>query len=89
VPKELGIPRDTARLVVMQDHVEGHAAVRMHSLGIDRATLYVNKDPCKGRLGCDRMMPFMLPEGARLTVYSPDGQPRLYAGWSDRKELPR
>jgi hypothetical protein len=73
----------------MQDHVEGHAAALMREHGIRAASLYLNKDPCPGRLGCDRMLPYMLPPGSQLAVYSPDGTPRLYTGLPDAKELPR
>jgi hypothetical protein len=62
------------------EHAEGHAAALMRKRGIRHATLYVNNEPCAGRLGCDRTMPSLLPPGATLTVYGPNGFARRYEG---------
>jgi hypothetical protein len=62
------------------DHAEGHAANQMRLLGIRDATLYVNNEPCGGRLGCDRTLPKILPVGSRLTVYGPNGFRKVYEG---------
>jgi hypothetical protein len=62
------------------DHAEGHAATKMRQLGLREAALYVNQEPCGGRMGCDRTLPKMLPAGSRLTVYGPDGFTRVYQG---------
>ncbi|MGH9153900.1 MAG: DddA-like double-stranded DNA deaminase toxin [Acidimicrobiales bacterium] len=61
-------------------HVEGHAAAVMHQRGIKKATLIIEKMPCKG---CDKStlasgrrrgspnISAMLPKGSRLTVVDP------------------
>jgi hypothetical protein len=50
-------------------HVEGHAAAVMHNRKIKRATLLIEKEPCKA---CDPNIPRMLPIGSRLEVVSPN-----------------
>jgi Double-stranded DNA deaminase toxin A len=49
-------------------HVEGHAASVMHNRRVTRATLLIEKEPCRA---CDPAIPRMLPSGARLEVVSP------------------
>lgn len=61
-------------------HVEAHAAAQMHLTGTKEATLYINRIPCPGRNGCDRLLPRMLPPGAKLTIYGPDGYVRVVYG---------
>ena len=56
-------------------HVESHAAARMrHGEVPGDAVLVINNRPCPGVRGCDRLLPALLPEGARLTVYVTDGK---------------
>ena len=57
--------------------VEVKLAVHMRNEGITNATVVVNNEVCKGPFGCDTLLPKILPEGSRLTVYgtTPDGQP--------------
>lgn len=63
------------------DHAEGHAATALRNTpGIRQATLYVNQEPCGGRMGCDRTLPKLLPAGFRLTVYGPNGFKKVYTG---------
>jgi hypothetical protein len=50
-------------------HVEGHAAAVMHNRKISRASLLIEKGPCRA---CDPAIPRMLPPGSRLEVVSPD-----------------
>jgi hypothetical protein len=51
-------------------HVEGKAAIYMRENGIMEATIYHNNT--NGICGfCDRQVPALLPEGARLTVIPP------------------
>lgn len=61
-------------------HVEGHAAAVMRQNRIKEATLYINRVPCRGRPGCDAMLPRMLPPGARLEVRGPNGFRKVYRG---------
>lgn len=72
-------------------HVEAHASAVMRMSGAEEAVLYINREPCRrkpvegrrNQLGCDAALPFMLPPGAKLTVYGPDGFCKVYRGKSD------
>lgn len=66
-------------------HVEAHAAAAMRLQRVNRATLYINRIPCADAKppGCHLMLPRMLPEGAELTVYGPDGFKWVYRGIPD------
>jgi hypothetical protein len=64
-------------------HVEAHTAARMHQTGARDATLYINREPCPGRNGCARLLERMLPPGAKLTVYGPNGYARVFYGVAD------
>lgn len=63
----------------MRFHVEGHSAALMRFLGLKRATLYINRFPCRYQVGpgrcegCDVLLPKMLPKGAQLTVIVREG----------------
>lgn len=63
---------------VTSEHVEAHAAALLRQPGAPRsATLIVNNNPCVSRgqyVGCDELLPGMLPPGTELTVYVTDGQ---------------
>jgi hypothetical protein len=48
-------------------------AVHMRKNGIRSATLVVNHVPCEGPLGCDALVPVILPTGYTLTVYGTNG----------------
>jgi hypothetical protein len=50
-------------------HVETKLAVHMATTGLTSATVTINHTPCEGDLGCDTLLPQVLPEGATLTVY--------------------
>jgi hypothetical protein len=50
-------------------HVETKLAVHMATTGMMNATVTINHTPCEGDLGCDTLLPQVLPEGATLTVY--------------------
>ena len=68
-------------------HVEAHSAATMRALNLDEATLFINRVPCgpvQGwNLGCENMLPRMLPQGSRLRVIGPDGYDRLFIGLPD------
>ena len=69
------MPSDTPGMrsdMAVRTHVEAQAAALMRDGGIQNATLYVNNTPCPGIMGCDQMLPHMLPEDAELTVYFKD-----------------
>ncbi|MEV7231372.1 DddA-like double-stranded DNA deaminase toxin [Polymorphospora sp. NPDC051019] len=69
-----------ARSWAAETHVEAHAAETMDRFGLREAVLAVNKRPCPGMQGCDRLLPRLLPAGAQLTVYGPDGFRKTYNG---------
>lgn len=58
-------------------HVESHAAAAMRDLGLDEATLFINRLPCgpaQGwNMGCQFMLDRMVPVGSRLRVIGPGG----------------
>jgi hypothetical protein len=64
-------------------HVEAHSAALMRQQGLKDATLYINQVPCTGRNGCDVLLPRLLPEGAQLHVYGPNGFRQTYTGLPD------
>lgn len=68
---------------LVRSHVEGHAAALMRMEGASDATLFINRIPCPGTIGCNAMLPRMLPEGAQLTVYGPDDFMQVYRGLPD------
>lgn len=43
-------------------------------------TLVINNRPCKGRLGCETLLPVLLLEGYSLTVHGPDYRKRFTGG---------
>ncbi|MGH3715068.1 MAG: DddA-like double-stranded DNA deaminase toxin [Micromonosporaceae bacterium] len=58
------------RLTVARAHVEGHAAGIMRERREHRDMhLVITQRPCEGDLGCDAMLPALLPAGSRLTVW--------------------
>lgn len=65
-------------------HVEAHTAayLRLHP-DIRDATLYLNREPCAGPRGCKDNLADMLPEGATLTIYAPNGWAGIYHGQPD------
>lgn len=66
--------------LVIADHVEGHVSARMRREDIPTGTLYINREPCAGQAGCDALLPRLLPPGATLAVYGPDGFSKVYEG---------
>lgn len=69
---DMGVPGTP----VTAAHVEIKIAVHMARSGVRHATLVLNNTPCKGRFGCDTLVPVVLPEGSSLTVHgvAPDGR---------------
>ncbi|MEV0678847.1 DddA-like double-stranded DNA deaminase toxin [Actinosynnema sp. NPDC050436] len=49
--------------------VEMELAADMAANGVRHATVVINNVPYKGRLGCETLVPVLLPEGSTLTVY--------------------
>ncbi|MCP2252376.1 SCP1.201-like deaminase [Prauserella aidingensis] len=78
---ELGIPR---RPVARASDVEMKLAAHMADRGITDATVVINHRPCVGLLGCDTLVPILLPSGSKLTVHGveSDGTPfaKTYEG---------
>jgi hypothetical protein len=59
-------------------HVEGHAAALMREQGITEGTLYINNpEIC---VSCMKLLPEMLPPGAKLRVVLPDGTVKEFRG---------
>jgi hypothetical protein len=69
-------------------HVEGHAAAAMRLSGSSEANLFINNTPCLGRFGCAAQLPNMLPEGARLNVFGPQGYMQSFSGVPDPQPFP-
>lgn len=69
-------------------HVEAQTAAYMRMTGRQTATLYVNKRPCRTEPdGCALVLPKLLPPGARLTVFGPDGYVSVYRGERDERRV--
>lgn len=70
----------------IRSHVEAHAAalMRLNDLGPgDEAALEINRVPCLGRNGCAVNLPRMIPPGATLHIYGPDGYYKAWVGAPD------
>ena len=76
------------RIPIRASDVEMKLAAHMRENGIRSATLVVNNVPCEGPLGCDALLPVILPNGYTLTVYGPDGFVREYQGGETSSWLP-
>jgi hypothetical protein len=63
--------------------VEMKLAAHMRNNGIKSATLVINYVPCEGAMGCDTLVPVILPKGYTLTVYGTRGFVRVYEGGKD------
>lgn len=63
---------------VIREHVESHAAAILRKPGTPQeAVIVINKPTCRtmGKyVGCDEVLPGLLPEGKRLAVYVTDGR---------------
>jgi hypothetical protein len=79
---EMGCP--TLPVVASTD-VELKLAVLMRDEGGEKPemrniTVVINHRPCKGRLGCEGLVPVVLPEGYSLTVHAPNYRKRFTGG---------
>jgi hypothetical protein len=70
-----GIPRLPQRT----GDIEMKVAMQMRDRGIRHLDLVLNNVPCRGKLGCDGMLPILLPEGSSVTVHAP-GFRKTYTG---------
>jgi len=75
---QAGVPAD--RRLAITTHVEVKVAAEMVTNGQRHAELVVNNRPCVGPLGCDSLLPVLLPEGYSVTVYGPGGYRRVFEG---------
>lgn len=71
--------------VIASADVELKLAARMRDEGekdpaMRHVTVVLNHRPCKGRLGCEGLLPVVLPEGYSLTVHAPDYRKRFTGG---------
>ncbi|WP_436499617.1 DddA-like double-stranded DNA deaminase toxin [Actinokineospora sp. HUAS TT18] len=80
--------RPSARVPSRVTDVEIKLAVHVRLNGIKHTTLVINHVPCPGRMGCDSLVPVILPEGYTLTVYGANGFYRVYHGGKKSKWLP-
>lgn len=60
--------------------VEMKLAAHMRRNGIRSATVVINNEPCAGPMGCDELVPVILPPGYRLVVHGANGFVRVYEG---------
>ncbi|WP_424190241.1 DddA-like double-stranded DNA deaminase toxin [Actinokineospora sp. G85] len=68
--------------------VEMKLAVHMRNNGIKSGTLIINNVPCAGILGCDELLPVLLPEGTTLTILGAEGFKQTYHGGKKSKWFP-
>jgi hypothetical protein len=68
------------RKPVITTHVEAKVAAEMIRSGQRHTELVLNNRPCVGPLGCDSLLPVLLPEGYSVTVYGPDGYEEAFEG---------
>lgn len=85
---ELSREMKARRIPIRASDVEMKLAAHMRRRGIRSATLVVNNIPCEGPLGCDALVPVILPAGSVLTVYGPGGFVRVYRGGASSAWLP-
>jgi hypothetical protein len=69
-----------AKVASANTHLEAHVARIMHRRRLRRAAVVVNREPCPGIFGCDTLLARLLPAGAELTVYGPNGFKKTYTG---------
>jgi hypothetical protein len=68
--------------------VEIKLAVHMRKSGIRSTTLMINNLPCRGPMGCNALVPVVLPLGYTMTVYGPRGFKQQYKGGGTSKWVP-
>lgn len=57
---------------VSATHVEMKLAARMIRDGITHTDVVINNRPCGRELGCDTLLPILLPDGYSITVHGPN-----------------
>ncbi|WP_146174756.1 DddA-like double-stranded DNA deaminase toxin [Umezawaea tangerina] len=68
--------------------VEMKLAAHMRKNGIRSATVVINNQPCGGPMGCDELVPVVLPPGYRLVVHGTNGFFRVYEGGGKSSWVP-
>jgi hypothetical protein len=68
--------------------VEMKLAAHMRKNGIRSATVVINNEPCAGPMGCDELVPVILPQGYRLVVHGTNGFVRVYEGGGKSSWVP-
>jgi Double-stranded DNA deaminase toxin A len=76
------------RIPARASDVEMKLAAHMRVNRIRSVTLVVNHIPGEGPLGCDALVPVILPKGYTLTVYGANGFVREYKGGATSPWLP-
>lgn len=74
---EHGIGDDRGELMV-PTHVEAKFAMYMRLNKLKHETIVVNQKPCAGKWSCERLLSYILPPGATLTVFGPDNFKQTY-----------
>jgi hypothetical protein len=59
----------SAREPTITSHVEAKLAAQMVKGGIQHVDVVLNNRPCPGLLGCDTLLPVLLPEGSLMTIH--------------------
>ncbi|MGW4483702.1 DddA-like double-stranded DNA deaminase toxin [Amycolatopsis sp. NPDC004368] len=72
------------RRPVVTDHVEMKMAARMVKQRLRHIELVINNRPCVRLLGCDRLLPVILPTGYSITVHGPNYRKTFMAERSGR-----
>jgi hypothetical protein len=68
--KKAGVPPNKKLAIVT--HAEVKVVAQMIEAGQKHSEIIVNNRPCPGPLGCDALLPVILPEGSSLTVHGPN-----------------
>lgn len=76
------------RIPVTVVDVEIKLAIHMRNNDIRSTTLVLNNLPCRGPLGCNALIPVILPPGYTMTVYGPNGFRQTYEGGGSSKWVP-
>ncbi|SED85780.1 SCP1.201-like deaminase [Amycolatopsis lurida] len=75
--KQAGVP--PSKKLAITAHAEVKVVVQMVQANQAHSEVVVNNRPCPGPLGCDALLPVILPDGSSLTVHGPNYR-KTYTG---------
>jgi hypothetical protein len=75
--RERNIGPETGK-IMSPTHVETKFGWYMRRTGLKNESIVINNIPCEGEWSCDQLLKDILPPGATLTVFGPDGFKRTY-----------